>query len=338
MGKDSYDYSIILPVRNGGEYVKGCITSILSQTYKSFNLHVLDNYSTDGTLELLRSVQDDRIIIYEANRPLSMEENWARILSIKKNQFITIIGHDDILDKNFLQVMHDLIQKNPGASLYQSHFRFINSMGNVIRKCKPMPVKQNVQEFLQSILTDSLDTMGTGYMMRAFDYEHIGGIKGYPNLLFADHELWLRLTAISYKVTSLDEVFSFRIHQSVSRKSSAIKYVHSFNMFMDFLVNFKLKHTEVNKIIEDYISEYMLYYCRSLSHRLLRTPMKDRENMTVSKFIQQCQKYALAFNVGKRFMPNKKFNIWIARMIDSNFLTHSLYLLFRKVYKKPIYS
>src|SRR5258708_17690386 len=113
-------YSIILPVRNGGEYVKECVKSILSQTYPHFNLLVLDNCSTDGTLEWILSLQDKRIIIYPSKAPLNIEQNWARIASVPKNEFMTCIGHDDILLPGYLEEMNSLIQKHPGASLYQT--------------------------------------------------------------------------------------------------------------------------------------------------------------------------------------------------------------------------
>ena len=48
-------YSIILPVYNGGEYFKECVFSILSQTYACFDLHVLDNHSTDGSSEWIKT-------------------------------------------------------------------------------------------------------------------------------------------------------------------------------------------------------------------------------------------------------------------------------------------
>ena len=50
-------YSIILPVRNGGDYAKECVKGILSQTYSDFNLLVLDNNSNDGTLEWIKSIK-----------------------------------------------------------------------------------------------------------------------------------------------------------------------------------------------------------------------------------------------------------------------------------------
>ena len=128
-------YSIVLPVRNGGEYIKECVHHILSQSLTDFQLHILDNCSTDGTSEWLQSLKDERIMIYPATQPLSIEQNWGRITSIPKNEFITLIGHDDILDANYLAVMDQLIRKHPRASLYQAHFRYIGPKGELLRRC-----------------------------------------------------------------------------------------------------------------------------------------------------------------------------------------------------------
>src|SRR5204862_7663308 len=122
-------FSIILPVKNGGAYVKECVSSILAQTYPAFNLHILENCSTDGTAEWLNTLKDERIIIYPAEKPLTIEENWGRIISIPRNEYMTMIGHDDVLDPNYLEVMNGLIEKYPDASLYQTHFRYIDGKG-----------------------------------------------------------------------------------------------------------------------------------------------------------------------------------------------------------------
>ena len=98
-------FSVILPVKNGGDYLKECVNSILSQTYTNFNLLILENCSTDNTLNWLMSLHDDRIKIYPSSESLVIEENWARVLSIPKNEFMTLIGHDDILLPNYLQVV-----------------------------------------------------------------------------------------------------------------------------------------------------------------------------------------------------------------------------------------
>ena len=110
-------FSIILPVRNGGEYVKECIKSILSKTLPDFNLLILDNQSTDGTSDWIKALDDNRIDIYPSDRPLTIEENWGRIKTLPKNEFITLIGHDDKLYPHYLKDMSELIEKHPQASV-----------------------------------------------------------------------------------------------------------------------------------------------------------------------------------------------------------------------------
>src|SRR5580692_7497114 len=146
-------YSIILPVRNGGVYVRECINAILAQTLDDFNLIILDNCSTDGTTEWIASLNDGRIVCHRSAGSLSIEENWGRIKDIPKNEFMTMIGHDDILDPCYLEVMDALIRRHPGASLYQTHFRYIDPKGSTIRLSKPMDERQTAPELTAFILS-----------------------------------------------------------------------------------------------------------------------------------------------------------------------------------------
>ena len=115
-------YSIILPVRNGGEYVKQCVYSVLAQKHADFNFLILDNASSDGTFEWLQSLTDERIKLYPSDKSLTIEQNWARVIDVPKNEYMTLIGHDDILYPDFLKTIDDLIQSNPSASLFHTHF------------------------------------------------------------------------------------------------------------------------------------------------------------------------------------------------------------------------
>lgn len=173
-------YSIILPVRNGGGYFKTCVNSVLNQTYPHFNLHILDNCSTDGTSEWIQSINDSRIIYLPADKPLAIEENWARILQIPKNKFMTMIGHDDVLLPDYLSVIDTLIEKHPDASLYQTHFRYINGNSAFIRNCLKMEENITPGFFLEKILNLVIDINGTGFMVRSSDYNAVGVFLHIP--------------------------------------------------------------------------------------------------------------------------------------------------------------
>lgn len=329
-------YSIILPVRNGGEYVKLCISSILNQTLNNFNLIILDNASTDGTLQWIESLSDNRIVIHPSSKSLTIEENWSRITTIPKNEFITLIGHDDILEHNYLEIMDRLIAKHPEASLYQAHFNYIDSDGKLIRLCKPMDETQSAGEFIAFFLMSMIDTMGTGFMMRSSDYDAIGGIPpSYPNLLFADFELFINLTRKNYKATSFEHGFSFRLHQSMTTTSSDLKFHESFGKFVEYITELK-KHPEFDVIIQRYALDFLAYYCRGLSHRLLRTPMNKRKGKSVRYFIELSKAYADKLVPGSDFDPEKQFSVKMARQIDDYAASRALFLFFKKFRPRPV--
>jgi len=323
-------YSIILPVHNGGEYVKECVRSILAQDLHDFNLVVLENCSTDGTAEWLESLHDERIVIHNAEKLLTIEENWARILTVSKNEFITLIGHDDILYPWYLSEMDRMIAKHPGASLWQSNFRYIDKDGNLVRPCLPMDEVQKGYEFLAAQMCRTIDSTGTGYMMRSKDFDIAGGLPAhYPNLIFADYHLWVQLSALSYKATALKECFAYRVHDNLSIKTNGEDYLRAFEHY----VNFLSKKTDVEgfkEVISRHGGDFLLYFCQALAHRLLKTPTHQRR-MHVKDLIADFTEYARLLIPDQEFKPSSKFLIRLAKQLDSNFAGRQIFSLYQRI-------
>ncbi|RYE17708.1 MAG: glycosyltransferase family 2 protein [Sphingobacteriaceae bacterium] len=329
-------YTIILPVKNGGSYVKECVGSILSQTYSAFELVVLENSSTDGTAEWLATISDSRVTILPAEKPLTIAENWGRIIRVQKNEFMTLIGHDDVLLPHYLEEMERLIEKHPTASLYQSHFSFIDATGEVIRHCLPMDEVQSAPELLACLTTRTLDSMGTGYMFRSKDYDALGGISpAYPDLLFADNVLWVSLAAKSYKVTTFRTCFLYRLHQSLSRTTKGMDYYTSFTQYMKFLQKEVAENVAMKEVVERYGKTMLYELCEGVAHRLLKTPVAQR-NLTVKQFVQECIGHASLLIPEQLFEPLSKKRIRMAVAIDENTFLRKLFQGFRKHYRKPI--
>lgn len=332
----AYLFSIILPVRNGGEYVKDCVNSILAQSISNFNLLILDSGSIDGTLEWLKTINDPRVIIYQTDKPLTIVENWARIKTINKNKWMTIIGHDDILQPHYIETMDALINHYPDASLYQTHFTLIDKKGHFIRKCKPMPVMQTAKELLNSILLNSINIYGTGYMMKSIDYDRAGGIPLYPNLLSADYVLWLKLANLSFVVTSHEYQFSYRINESTTAISSNEIYIKALDLFVNYLIDSR-NILSPKEPMNSYITKILLFYCNRISRRLLLTPKSDRNGLTVSAIINGCKrKSKVLLNDESLFKPS--LSIKIAKFLDSNEITRKSFLMIKKNFSNPIFQ
>ena len=331
----AYQFSIILPVRNGGEYLKTCIQSILGQTLAHFNLHILDSGSTDGTREWLATLTDPRIKIYLSEEPLTITQNWDRIKNIPRNGWMSIIGHDDILHTDYLEKMTRLIDEHPGASLYQTHFNLIDADGKLMRPCKSMLQKETAKGLLDKILNNTINIYGTGFMMRTADYDRVGGIPMFPNLLSADYVLWLKLSSIAYLATSQQICFSYRVNQSTTLTTKAQIYIASLKLFIEYLLHAKdeLAPAEDQHV---YVKRIFSFYSRRVSRRLITESLEKRDNLRVSEFLKTTVIYAKQFlQNGDSFNPAAISDVWIAKMIDTNPVSRRFFQFLKRIHPNP---
>jgi glycosyltransferase involved in cell wall biosynthesis len=266
-------------VHNGGEYLKACVASILAQVHEHFRLVVLENASTDDTPGWLRQLRDPRISVRESPASLEIEKNWARILQLDiSEEFLTIIGHDDLLDPGYLSQMSALIHAHPDAGLYQSHFRLIDKHGRRLRSCLPMPSRETAEGFLAARLRLRRDSFGTGYMFRALDYLRLGGIPSYKNLMFADDALWLELMRGSYKATLAREMFSYRLHSGATSHSPDWRSTFdALACYLDFLKSYGQSDEGVQSALQDGMADYMTFWFRCAYFSGDRRDNKRRE-------------------------------------------------------------
>ena len=317
-------YTFILPVHNGGEYIKICLESILSQTRNDFEIAILENASNDGTAEWLSKIDDPRVTVFPAESFLSIEENWARALQIPKQEFMTFICHDDLVDSNYLEVMNNLITAVPEAGLYHAHFRLIDDNGISIRKCMPRPPIETTAEFLFAILEHYRDTFATGYVTRSVLYEAVGGIPRFEKLLYADFALWMLLMKDSVCATSPEECFAYRLHATNTTSTSAWEsYIKSMIQFMAFLKDFQAKDLEVANVIQEHQGVFLGFFLNWYQGVLVQETKKNKKlDPKIREGIRDAL-YDLSPQSWKEFTGMRK--IRVRELINDSALTRRIY-------------
>jgi glycosyltransferase involved in cell wall biosynthesis len=120
--------SVVTPVYNGAAYLAECIDSVLAQTYTNFEYIIVNNCSTDRTLEIARqySEKDSRIIIFNTEKLISALENHNNIFSkiSIESQFCKIVHADDWLYPECIQSMVDVAVEHPKIGLIGSYSVF----------------------------------------------------------------------------------------------------------------------------------------------------------------------------------------------------------------------
>ena len=129
--------SVIVPNYNHGKYLRKRIDSILAQTYQDFELILLDDKSTDDSIDIIKSYQADvhvsHIVINDKNTGNPFYQ-WKKGIELSKGDLIWIAESDDIADKDFLMILISLMNSNPDAVIAFSHSFLIDEEGCQIDK------------------------------------------------------------------------------------------------------------------------------------------------------------------------------------------------------------
>lgn len=105
--------SVIVPIYNAETYLDKCISSILNQTYKMLELILINDGSTDSSLEICQKWQekDNRVVLVNReNKGVSESRNEG--IEIAKGKYISFVDADDYLDKNCFQMVMDSNEAN----------------------------------------------------------------------------------------------------------------------------------------------------------------------------------------------------------------------------------
>lgn len=124
-------FSIIVPVYNKGPHIKRCLYSIINQSFSNFEIIIVNDASTDNSLEEINKIDDSRIFIFSRKIPGAggyAARNYG--ISKSKGNFITFLDADDVWSDNHLLTIFNLINLYKDISIFSSGWKIKN--GNKI--------------------------------------------------------------------------------------------------------------------------------------------------------------------------------------------------------------
>lgn len=130
-------FSVIIPAYNAEPFIRNSIQSVLAQTVDDFEIVVVDDGSKDNTKEVIKSIEDLRIrYIYQENAGVSAARNKG--IQSAKGEYVCFLDADDLWKPNHLEVLTNLINKYPEASVYLTGYEILLHNGKTILKCCPL--------------------------------------------------------------------------------------------------------------------------------------------------------------------------------------------------------
>jgi glycosyltransferase involved in cell wall biosynthesis len=117
-------YSVLLPTRNGGQFLRNCIESILSQDYDDFELVISDNANSDATPAIVAEWRTHpKVRAIRLDEPVSVTDNWTAAYRASSGDYVLMMGDDDYLLPGYFQRMDGLLERHafPDCVLYNGY-------------------------------------------------------------------------------------------------------------------------------------------------------------------------------------------------------------------------
>ena len=127
------DVTVLMPVFNAEKYLREAIDSILAQTFRYFELLIINDGSTDGSSDILASYSDPRIVIVDNEQNIGLANSLNKGLALARGELVARMDADDISFPDRLMKQVCFMRRNPSVAVLGTQVAFINADGRKIK-------------------------------------------------------------------------------------------------------------------------------------------------------------------------------------------------------------
>lgn len=298
-------FSVVIPLFNKASYVVKAIESVLAQTYRDFELVVVDDGSKDDSRIKARSVlekcNNPSQLIHQINSGVSTARNNGAAAC--HGDYLCFLDADDWWAPTFLESMNQLVLDYPEAGIYGTNYYYVKNGQNSVCVTTAETGYINYCRTYAEKLQMPLWT-GAVCIPRSV-FEEFGGFRSHLRL-GEDFDLWIRI-ALKYKVAFLNEPLSFYFQDSDAawRLVGKLHDPHVHMLWnMDYLTQEEKRNPDYKKLIDGLRTYSLLPYYLSSQYRNAakteldkvdwsRQPQRIRSLYQMPIFILKCRRVFL---------------------------------------------
>ena len=205
--------SVIMACYNSSKFMDEAIASVLNQSFRDFEFVIVDDCSSDNSLEIAQKYQeiDERVMVISL--PKNSGAAAARNAAIQKSKgnLIGVFDSDDICKPYRLQMQFDFMKRNPQVALVSGALEYIDDAGVVLGRTYPVTRSDKIRN---KMLKGGNIIVNPAVMMRREAFSCCGGYcEALPPM--EDHHLWVKYLRSGYHLSILPQVMiSYRLNDS----------------------------------------------------------------------------------------------------------------------------
>jgi len=231
-------FSIIIPLYNKHNSVAETIKSGLNQTHVFFELIIVDDGSTDGSIDVVNGFSDSRIKLFrQKNAGVSAARN--RGIREAKNDHISFLDADDLWEPNYLEEMNSFIKEFPEAGMYGCAYDRVNGeTAELVNFHLPFSYKDNVYNYFEHANKNHL-FWTSAVVLKKSVFEKTGFFDERMNT-GEDLDLWFRV-AFDHNVAFCNKVLA---HYNEGAENRAMVKRHDLSQS---ILSYTLKYKDMER-------------------------------------------------------------------------------------------
>ncbi|KQS93122.1 glycosyltransferase family 2 protein [Chryseobacterium sp. Leaf394] len=252
------EVTVAIPVYNAEKFLAKAIASVLSQTYQDFELWIVDDGSTDSSMEIAQQFSDDkRVKIFSDGKNLALSSRLNTVAQNVETKYLARMDSDDIMHPQRIEKQLSTLINHPEIDVLGTNLYSINEDDEVVGKRYSLP-----NDFLGEYVTFIHPTiMGKTAWFKANPYDE-------KALRIEDADLWMRTKDFSVFKTMGEPLFFYRelgnqYYKKYFQGFGGVFYLLKKNLFSSRYVRFCLRY-----FIASFI--YWIYYIVGKEHVLIQ--------------------------------------------------------------------
>jgi glycosyltransferase involved in cell wall biosynthesis len=239
--------SVVLPVYNGGQHLQQSVQSVLSQKLTNFELLIVDDCSTDGSLEYLQSLRDKRVQLFTNEQNTGLFYNLNFLIGKSKASLIKLWAQDDIMHTHCLGTFADFYNQHPNIGFIYSQRDIIDEAGNVkdlgVVDSTPAIISPDLHAGIAYFIGSITGNISSVCISRkAFDEV---GLFNEQMKISADFEMWVRLARNHDTGFINDHLLQLRDHGGQLSRNESL------------YINHLLEDLEVYRYLDSYVPVHL---------------------------------------------------------------------------------
>jgi glycosyltransferase involved in cell wall biosynthesis len=300
--------SVIIPCYNAERYIAETLESVFAQTYPTIEVVVVDDGSTDNTVEVLKSYKVQ--LIQQRNRGVSAARNNG--IRHSRGKYVLFLDHDDRLLPKAVAVGVRVLEEHPDCVMAVGEHRYIGSNGEPLgRSGKHMGDRDPYLVLLEHNFVETpcsaLHRRSTLFTAGMFDESLFGA---------EDHELYLRLARSGSIIAHEEEVSEYRQHESNSSRDASMMLEVSHRV-----MQMQLPYVQDDQEKLEHHQKGVRFVARRFGRKLTRQLIEEKrplkpENRERLELLRNHYTPGFAAAVLSRLVPGSVLNLLLSSRSD----------------------